>query len=421
MSTRSGGPSKGKQPVQSATRDAESVASDEDLTMELKAQIMALQEAQVKQAVAAAMAQSKMESMEASMQQILDLMKNNLSQSAATLSLPTSFENQAADSPLPSVEPVHSRFSPTPASQPSEYHHYKPRKGDVVRFHNRDSDIEYRAWKELIYDKFEKDQPLFTTLRDYMSYVFDRTGGEAQKHLYPRYTRGPSNLDPFRTYEEMLTFLDTIYLNTNQVQDSRYAYRELRMLDDQSFQDFKTEFIQLANDGEIPMADRFDDLYNKVTIPLQSQLLNQRPALNKDFNKLCEYATEFYTQIKRLNVRRNQERDARARRAPSAPAQARPRPALQPKVTVTPPATSSTSLPTKPVGASAGFSMLRRPAPTFPGGAERRPLVCFNCHNPGHGIADCPEPKRASVKDIEEDEAAELVDMIEDEQGKEDA
>jgi Zinc knuckle len=413
MATRgSSGPSKGKQTVQSAARDTESIASDEDLTIELKAQIMALQEAQVKQAVAAAMAQSKMESMEASMQQILDLIKNNTSQSAATLSPPTSFKNRAADSPLPSVEPVHSRFSPTPASQPSEYHHYKPKKGDVVRFRDRDGDIEYRAWKELIYDKFEKDQPLFTTLRDHMSYVFERTEGEAQKHLYPRYTRGPNNLDPFKTYEEMLAFLDTIYLNTNQVQDSRYAYRELRMLDDQSFQDFKTEFIQLANDGEIPMADRFDDLYNKVTIPLQSQLLNQRPALNKDFNKLCEYATEFYTQIKRLNARRNKERDARATKAPALAT--RPRQTFVPKVAIASPATTAA----KP---STGFSMLQRPAPTFPGNTEHQPLLCFNCRRPGHISTACPEPPRASIKDLEEDETAELVDMIDDKQGKEDA
>jgi hypothetical protein len=49
METR-GSPSKGKQPV---ARDTESVASDEDMMLELKANLQALQEAQVKQSLAA--------------------------------------------------------------------------------------------------------------------------------------------------------------------------------------------------------------------------------------------------------------------------------------------------------------------------------------------------------------------------------
>ena len=116
MATRGNGSAKGKQPAPSAAPNIENIASNGDPTMELRAQIMALQEAQVKQAVAAAAAQNKIDSMEASMQQILNLMKNNLSQSAATFGPSPSFGNRAADSPFPSVEPINSRLSPTPAS-----------------------------------------------------------------------------------------------------------------------------------------------------------------------------------------------------------------------------------------------------------------------------------------------------------------
>ena len=55
METR-GSPSKGgKQPAakQPAARDSESVASDEDMMIELKANLQALQEAQVKQTLSA--------------------------------------------------------------------------------------------------------------------------------------------------------------------------------------------------------------------------------------------------------------------------------------------------------------------------------------------------------------------------------
>jgi hypothetical protein len=162
------------------------------------------------------------------------------------------------------------------------------------------------------------------------------------------------------------------------------------------------------------VADRFDDLYNKVTVPLQSQLLNQRPALNKDFNKLCEYATEFDTQIKRLNTRRNQERDARTAKAPVPVT--RSRPGFQSRAITAPP-TNPTAKPT-----GAGFSMLQRTVLPFPSGdSDRQSLLCFNCRKPGHISTACPEPPRANIKDLEGDETTELVDMIDDEQGKEDA
>jgi hypothetical protein len=147
MATRGGsGPSRGKQSVQSTACNTESVASDEDTTIDLKAQIMALQEAQVKQAVAAVTAQNKVDSIEASMQQILELMKSNMSQSATTLGLSPFAENRAADSPFLSVEPRYSRPSPTPTSQLSEhYHQYKAKEGDITKFSDRDSDIEYHV------------------------------------------------------------------------------------------------------------------------------------------------------------------------------------------------------------------------------------------------------------------------------------
>jgi hypothetical protein len=419
METR-GSPSKGKQPV---ARDTESVASDEDMMLELKANLQALQEAQVKQSLAAQhqslAAQGQIKSLEAAVNQIVDILKKlDVPQGPTLVAAPPSNRATASTSssvPLrPSVEAADPQPSLSPSPDPTyplNQRRYKPKIGDVVRYEGPDGIIEYQAWKELIFDKFEKDHLMFETPRDYMSYVFKSTQGDAQRHLLPRYTRKPTNLDPFRTYQEMLDLLDSIYINTNHVQDSRYAYQELRMRANQSFQDFKTEFIQLADDGQIPLADRFDDLYNKVTTLLQGQLLNQRPALNKDFNKLCEYATEFDTQIKRLNTRRNQERDARAAKTPVAAA--RPRTTFQPKASATPTNSgvkSTEFLPLRPTT-----------SPITPGVLAPRPLVCFNCQKPGHIASACLEPKRASIKEIEEDELAEIDDLEDDEQGKEEA
>ena len=207
----------------------------------------------------------------------------------------------------------------------------------------------------------------------------------------------------------MLNLLDSIYINTNHVQDSHYTYQELRIQTNQSFQDFKTKFIQLTNNRQILMSDQFNDLYNKVTTLLQGQLLNQRPALNKDFNKLYEYATEFDTQIKRLNTCHNQERDTRATKIPVTAT--RPRTTFQLKANTTP--ATSVAKPTD--------SLLIRPNLTPPGILAPRPLVCFNCQKPGHIASTCLEPKRASIKEIEKDKLAEIDDLEDNKQGKEEA
>lgn len=57
-----------------------------------------------------------------------------------------------------------------------------------------------------------------------MSYIFSRTEGEAQEHLFPRYTRDEENQDLFATYQEMLDMLGMIYKNQYYMEDSRLAY-----------------------------------------------------------------------------------------------------------------------------------------------------------------------------------------------------
>ena len=72
----------------------------------------------------------------------------------------------------------------------------------------------------------------------------------------------------------MLRALDAIYKDPFHVRNSRNVYKDLRMGPNMSFQDFKTRFIQLANGGRILSADRFNDLYDKMTTALQGQILN---------------------------------------------------------------------------------------------------------------------------------------------------
>lgn len=408
MTSRPSGPSRGKAPAPPSNYPTDPYvelpeSDDEVSALDLKSQIMSVQNAQVKQAITAEASQNKINSLEASMQQILDLLKNNVTPTTDTAS------------PNPLSEATNPRASPVLPNQPDEHFNYKPTVKDPLRFSNRDGQIQYHSWKQLIRDKFARDRRQFNTPHDYMSYIFGRTEGDAQEHLYPRYTEDEENEDPYTSYQEMFETLDAIYKDAHQVTDSRTAYRELRMGKDQPFQDFKTKFIQLANKGRIPSSDRFDDMYEKMTTSLQGQLLNQLHTLGGDFNELCKVVTGIDSKLKRLNARRNQERDARVIKTPPAPTRIRLSPTpVQP--TATP--TCAPGPAVKPTGT--GFTLLQRPAAGPPPrtASESRPLICFNCQKPGHFASDCPEPKRAGIKDIEEDNVAEFEEEIgEDDQG----
>ena len=290
------------------------------------------------------------------------------------------------------------RPSVAPSGSSQGNPNYRAKARDPLRFtDNETGEIQYPAWKELVLDKFDTDHEQFPTVRSLMSYIFNHTGGDAQKHLYPRYNRNANNADPYTSYHEMLVTLDENFLNPHLVRDSRNAYKELKMGPTQSFQAFKTQFLELANAGQVPRVDRFDDIYDKMTTALQGQLLNRRDTFGEDFETLCRAALGIDVELKRLNARRNKERESRmTAKSTSAPAPAR-------NFVARPPALKDTG---------AGFSLLRRPLDT-PRPALALPtsalIKCYNCGEAGHVSKDCKRPKNISaVDEIEEDEIAEF-------------
>jgi hypothetical protein len=414
MSSRTAPKGKGKASLSEPLDESPDIPSDDEgdqsgPSLDVQANLLALQNAQVNQAIIVKEVQKQMSALELGMAQILAAL-NKPTPTAASATTPSQFAPVVPDT----------RASPAPSSGSSSQsnYNYKPKKKDPPDFANNDGEIQYKAWKEQILDKFEEDAPQFTSARSYMSYLFNCTKGDAQKHLYPRYTRDKRNQNPFTSYEDMLDTLDSIYLNAFEERDSRNAYRELKMTNRQSFQDFQTQFLHLANAGRIPEIDRFDDIYDKMTTALQDKLLIHRQLMNGDFNMLCTMAIGADSELKRLNVRRTQERKEREERSSKTPV-SRPEnryPQSRPDNAVLKPA-------------SAGFSLLQRPSPAPPNRAQTQTQVaklpelkCYNCFEPGHLSRDCPKPKRATVNDIEGDEYADVQEDIDlEDQGKEDA
>ena len=96
-----------------------------------------------------------------------------------------------------------------------------------------------------------------------MFYVFNRTEGDAQKHLEPRYD--DDSPIRFATAQEMIQHLATIYVNPNKVRDAKYDYNRLTMKTSQTFVDFQTQFLHLAGEAQIPAASLRLDLYDRLT------------------------------------------------------------------------------------------------------------------------------------------------------------
>jgi hypothetical protein len=71
----------------------------------------------------------------------------------------------------------------------------------------------------------------------------------------------------------MLKVLETAFLNPNRVREANIEYRKLIISITDTFIDFKTQFLLLAEEAGIPQSSRRLDLYNKLTVDLQTSLI----------------------------------------------------------------------------------------------------------------------------------------------------
>jgi hypothetical protein len=112
----------------------------------------------------------------------------------------------------------------------------------------------YDYWRVQILGKSDVNSDHFETEKARMYYVFNCTDGDSQKYLFSRYN--PDSTDPFRTANDMIQYLREIHTNPYRVRDARQEYKALEMNTyGQTFHEFKTEFLHLANEAQIPSSE----------------------------------------------------------------------------------------------------------------------------------------------------------------------
>jgi hypothetical protein len=252
----------------------------------------------------------------------------------------------------------------------------------------------YNYWQVQIIGKFKVNADYYANEDARMYYVFNCTEGNTQRYLYARYK--PDATDPFETAVEMINYLGEHFVNPHRICEARRKYKKLRMNEVQTFYEFKTKFIHLADKAQIHPQDRLDELYNKLTLPLQEQLVSQRHSIRTLYD-LYHVASSVDSEMKALQTRKSLRERIKARATTTLPTSAALNTSIftAPKLYTTTPRTF-TPIRTLPTIVEPAIKRESTPSST---------LTCFNCSQTGYMARDCPVPKRITdVKELEEDD-----------------
>lgn len=323
----------------------------------------------------------------------------------------TELNSNVLANPQPSIErsatPIHGRDKGTPDSSATDQgssQRYSKKLPDPSPLSDG-KDPTFLSWKVQIQGKFRSNADHFQEEEDKMLYLFNRTSGDAQKHLQPRYDEDSQTR--FVSAREMLTHLASIYVNPNAVRDARHDYNALLMKSSQSFPEFQTEFLHLAGQAQIPQDSLRLDLYDRVTPALQRGLApNLRHLLT--YEEVAADLASLDTELKRITAREERHKRFRERQTPRAQT-ATETGTAHATAAVNPPPTVP-KLPFVRARSETPRVEPRRPAPAD------ATTICFNCNKPGHFATTCPEPRRGDIKEIEGEEP---YDAENDESGKE--
>jgi Zinc knuckle len=302
----------------------------------------------------------------------------------------------------------HGSYRPRRQTPGSPLRHDTPSEGKRSPKHaeppklNDGTDPTYTAWRALLRGKLRANADWWPTEQDRIDYVFSCTEGEAQRHLEPRIDE--DSAEPWRSVDEMLQHLNTIFRDHFEAERSENAFYALKQSIGQEFSDFYTEFARLASIGRIPSSTWRSHLWRKLNKEFQNRLLatHHQHTTYQDLVRECQ----------RLSV----DLEEFDRRFPPTASSQRYRPSTL-KVAAgsgsTPPRPRQGLLPA-PRYSTAAFKTLppsdkrdsATPGPRDSPARETDPTkaTCFNCREVGHFMSSCPNPRNTPrIHEIKQD------------------
>lgn len=296
----------------------------------------------------------------------------------------------------------------TPPTLPSRGHinHWKPRWPATL---DDGKTILYWPWKMKCENIFRNHPADFPLLEDKLELLLESTAGKAQRALQARMI--PGSLNPILELQDAWDCLKQVTVDSTEMTKADHAFRELTMLDSDTFTDFIAEFQDLSAKAQLvdPVKAR-KDLWNKLCGRLQKSLMSIEADL-VTFEQLMNRAAHVDVQSSYSNIRTSRGSHVLSK----------------PKITVKREVnTGSGYVPaTGALSGRAGtpFDKAATPKIRFqtPDKNDHSTKTCYNCGRLGHISPDCTVPKTSVNKIDLEAELNQLEEMGNDETGKEDS
>ena len=269
-------------------------------------------------------------------------------------------------------------------------------------------DPTFASWSILLRAKLEENDDHFPSENSKLTYIYGCTTGAAQAHLEPRFEYGARN--PFKTVDQVMAHLAALCQNPLRQAIAQDQYYDLRQGRTEHFSEFLRKFQHLAGVGDISENNWRQDLYRKLNVLYQENLVSTLP-MHDTFEKLVTQCQHLEHVLLPLLARKAAER-ANRRVSPTR------RPARTPAAPSAPTPTSSALVLARPSSVPFPLRTATSREPT-PGPSV---ITCYNCGKEGHKAIACPDPRKpGAIYEIDErSQDSDSTDLTDEESGKED-